>query len=228
MDGLLRSVRPKLLFVMLGLSLAGCGGGGGGNDPPAPPAPPPPPPPGSNLPPLSSTVVTLDLNNPQQVGAVQWGNGNTSAGGQGGPVQGVECYDPPALGYHVHMHLSIFLNGQALAVPGTIGIVQTSPTTECTYVLHTHDDLSGLVHVAAPAQATFTLGQFFAIWGRTLSTTEIAGLTGMPVRVFVTDNGVVTENTGDWSTIEMTSHREITIQVGTDITEIPNFTWTGN
>ena len=43
--------------------------------------------------------------------------------------------------------------------------------------------------------------------------------------VYVTDNGVVTRATGDWNAIELTSHREVTIQVGTRITEIPNFTW---
>ena len=43
----------------------------------------------------------------------------------------------------------------------------------------------------------------------------------------VVDNGVVTENTGDWSAIELTSHRTITIQVGTDIAEVPNVTWSG-
>jgi hypothetical protein len=38
----------------------------------------------------------------------------------------------------------------------------------------------------------------------------------------------VTENTGDWSAIELTSHRTITIQVGTDIAEVPNITWSGS
>ena len=33
---------------------------------------------------------------------------------------------------------------------------------------------------------------------------------------------------GDPAAIELTSHRLITIQIGTPLTEIPNFTWTGN
>jgi hypothetical protein len=129
--------------------------------------------------------------------------------------------------YHVHSHLSIFLNGEALAIPREIGILEPTPTTGCFYSLHTHD-LSGRIHVEAAAPATFTLGQLFSIWGQPLSSTDIAGLSGMPVVVYVTDNGVVTQNTGDWSTIELTSHREITIQIGTPITEIPNYTWTGD
>jgi len=128
--------------------------------------------------------------------------------------------------YHVHSHLSIFLNGEQLAVPGQIGIVEPSPTTQCNYVTHTHDT-SGIVHVEAPAQGTFTLGQFFAIWGQPLSYSDVAGNPGVPVVVYVTDNNVVTQYTGDLSAIELLSHREITIQLGTPITYIPYYTWSG-
>jgi hypothetical protein len=223
-DGLLRRVRPRVLFTLLGLSLAACGGGGGGSDNSAPPPPPPPPPPGGNVPPLSSTVI--DVTNGQAQGADHWPNGDTSTGGQGQPVAGLDCLATVPDTYHVHTHLSIFLNGQQLAVPAAIGFVQAGQTTTCTYQLHTHSK-SGLLHVHAPAAATFTLGQIFQIWGQPLSSTDIAGLTGMPVRVFVVDNGTVTENTGDWSAIELTSHRTITIQVGTDISAVPNVTWSG-
>ena len=221
-DGLLRRVRPRVLFTLLGLSLAACGGGGGGSDNSAPPPPPPPPPPG-NVPPLSTTVI--DVTNGQTLGADHWPNGDTSTGGQGQPVAGLECLAQVSDVYHVHTHLSIFLNGEQLAIPAGIGFARPSGT-ECSYQLHTHSR-SGLLHVHAPAPATFTLGQIFQIWGQPLSSTDVAGLTGMPVRVFVVDNGTVTENTGDWSAIELTSHRTITIQVGTDISAVPNITWSG-
>ena len=126
--------------------------------------------------------------------------------------------------YHVHTHLSIFLNGEALAVPNEIGI-NSSP--DCFYQLHTHD-LSGKLHIEAAAPQTFTLGQFFGVWGEPLENTNVAGLIGMPIVVYVTDDGVVTEADGDWHAIELKSHREITIQIGTPITEIPNFTWSAN
>jgi len=129
--------------------------------------------------------------------------------------------------YHVHSHLSIFLNGEQLAVPSHIGIVETSPTTHCNYSTHTHDH-TGMLHVEAPAPGLFTLGQIFAIWGQPLSYTDIAGISDVPVVVYITDNGVTTQYTGDLSTIELLSHREITIQLGTPITEIPSYTWVGN
>ena len=126
----------------------------------------------------------------------------------------------------MHAHLSIYLNGQGLAVPANVGIVQTSPTSHCNYAVHTHDN-SGIIHVEAPAAATFTLGQFFALWGQPLSLTDIAGNPGVPVVVYVTDNNQVMQYTGDLAAIELLSHREITIQLGTPISEIPYYTWTG-
>jgi hypothetical protein len=222
-DGLLRRLRPQLL-VLFGVLLGGCGGGGGGSDAPAPPAPPPPAPP-PTIPPVSSTVI--DIEDGHTVGAQHWPEGNTSTGGQGQPIGTHQCLASQPVTYHVHTHLSIFLNGQQLAIPEHVGFVTgSSPANDCHYPLHTHD-ASGLVHVHGTAPALFTLGQFFQTWGQSLTGTDLAGLTGMPVRVFVTDNGVATENTGDWTQIELSSHRHITIQVGTDITEIPQYTWIG-
>jgi hypothetical protein len=215
------------LALLLGVALTGCGGGDS-DPPPASPAPPqqpvPPPPPASTVPPLSSTVVSISDNH--QIGVDHWSDGNTATGAQGQPVANLECMASMPETYHVHTHVSIFLNGEALSVPPEIGIVpQTSG--ECFYSIHTHDK-SGKIHIEAAAPGTFTLGQLFAIWGQPLVNTNIAGLTGMPVSVYVTDNGVVTEVADDWQSIELKSHREITIAVGTPITSIPNITWNGN
>lgn len=223
-DGLLRRLRPQLLLVLFAVSLAACGGGGGGSDnTPAPPAPPAPPPPPAIIPPVSTTVINIEDGH--TVGVVHWPEGNTSTGGQGQAMGTMQCLNSQPVTYHVHTQLSIFLNGEQLAIPSHAGFVEGT-SNDCHYPLHTHN-WSGLVHVHGTAPATFTLGQFFQIWGQPLSSTDLAGLTGMPVRVFVTENGVATENTGDWTAIELTSRRHVTIQVGTDITEIPQYTWIG-
>jgi hypothetical protein len=174
---------------------------------------------------LSSVIVNLDDGH--TVGSVHWSNGNTATGGQGQTVQGLECSSSMHETYHVHAHVSIFLDGVALAIPSDIGIVPLQPSGRCFYAIHTHD-LSGKIHVEAPAPGTFTLGQLFAIWGQPLETTDVAGLTGKPIVVYSTDQATVTRVTGDWKAIELTSHKEITIQIGTPITEIPNFTWSAN
>jgi hypothetical protein len=153
--------------------------------------------------------------------------GNSDTGGQGEAVDGIDCLPSMPDDYHVHTHLSIFLNGEALAVPQNIGIVD-SDTAQCFYSIHTHD-ATGKLHIEAAAAGKFTLGQFFRIWGRTFSNIEVGGLVGMPIVVYVTDpDGKVTEIPDDqWQDIELLSHREITIQIGSAITEIPNFTWDG-
>jgi len=225
--------RLQTIPLLLGVLLAGCGGGDSSSDPPtiapAPPpdplpAPPPPPAPIATLPPVGAAV---SLSDNHAVGTAHWGDGDTGDGAQGQPVGALECLASMPETYHVHTHVSIFLNGEALAIPREIGIVQTGANAECFYSIHTHD-LSGKIHIEAAAAGVFTLGQLFSIWGQPLDTTNVAGLVGMPVVVYLTDDGTVTEATGDWHNIELKSHREITIQVGTPVTAIPNYTWGGN
>ena len=216
------------LALLLGFALTACGGGGESDPPPpaapAPPAPVPPAPPASTVPPLSPTVVSITDNH--QIGVDHWSDGDTATGAQGQVVSGLECMASMPETYHVHTHVSIFLNGEALSVPPEVGIVAQT-AGECFYSIHTHDK-SGKIHIEAAAPGTFTLGQLFAIWGQPLLNTNIAGMTGLPVAVYVTDNGVVTEAVDNWQDIELKSHREITIAVGTPITAIPNITWNGN
>lgn len=88
----------------------------------------------------------------------------------------VECNVSEVLTEHLHAQLTIFVHGQRMRVPAGIGIVQAADTPICFYWLHTHDE-SGLIHVEAP-MGTFTLADFFAVWGQPLSRTRIGRYTG--------------------------------------------------
>jgi hypothetical protein len=222
------------LVALVAASLTACGGGGGGGSnpppsgtqPPPAPAPPPPPPPSSpDVPPLAS--ATTDISAGQQIGTIHWSVGNTANGGTGNPVDGIECLLNMPDTYHAHAFLGIYLNGELLAVPNNVGIVTRTPDPRCYYAIHTHD-ASGKIHVEAAAQGMFTLGQLFNIWGQPLSSTNVAGLTGNPVEVFVVENGAVTEVENNWAEIELTSKKMIHIVVGTRPSELRNITWTGN
>jgi hypothetical protein len=208
------------------LLAASCGGGG--NDPvaatpalittptPAPITPTPAPPAAAiSMPLLSATPIQLAPTNPLGTPNI-WPNGDTPAGGQGQSINGIVCANSE--NYHVHSHLAIFRNGEMMGIPAAIGL------TGCTYELHTHD-WSGILHVEAPAAKRFTLGQFFAVWGQPLSLSNVAGITGLPVVVFVNDGTSLIQFPGDPSEIELISHRSITIQIGTALTEIPSYTW---
>src|SRR5207244_1694309 len=65
-----------------------------------------------------------------------------------------------SLAFHIHQHLDIFVHGKQETVPALVGITAAGEFA----VLHTHDT-SGVMHVESPVQRTFTLGDFFNVWG---------------------------------------------------------------
>jgi hypothetical protein len=62
---------------------------------------------------------------------------------------------------HTHQHLDIFVHGKPITVPANLGI---SSAPKFLSPLHTHD-ATGVIHVESPTIETFTLGQFFDVWG---------------------------------------------------------------
>ena len=55
----------------------------------------------------------MDISDNPQIGTDQWPNRNTSTGGDGTPVDDINCTNPVPDDYHVHAHLSIIVNGEA-------------------------------------------------------------------------------------------------------------------
>lgn len=147
--------------------------------------------------------------------------GDTPQGGQGQPVGGLSCIE--TIAYHVHAHVSLFVEGVQIAIPAAIGIVDPvvrdgyAGGGSCFYWLHTHD-ATGIVHVEPPTQEALTLGQLFAVWGQPLESDNVAGFRG-PVTVYV--DGV--RFRGDPRTVPFASHREITLQVGTPLAPLPSY-----
>jgi hypothetical protein len=57
----------------------------------------------------------------------------------------------------------------------------------------------------------------------------VAGITGLPVVAYISEGGTVTRYTGDdLGEIDLASHRGITLQLGSPVAEIPNYTWDGD
>lgn len=219
-----RSHRASLVLLFLA-ALAGCGG----SDSPDPQGSPLPSPP--TVPPLSTnTPIVLAFG--ATVGTThRWPDGPTSTGGQGADVDGLSCLATMPETYHVHAHVSIFLNGDQLIVPKEIGIPRdASGGDKCFYSIHTHDE-TGEIHVEAAAPATFTLGQLFDLWGQPLDATNVnlAGIAGLPIAIFVLDDGgtSATLYTDDPKKLELSRHRQITIQIGTAISTIPVYDFAG-
>jgi len=79
----------------------------------------------------------------------------------------VPCGPAERLERHAHAHLTIVIRGQLRPVPANIGITATQICW-----LHTHDT-SGIIHIEAGDDRTFTLGDFFDVWRQSLSGTQI-------------------------------------------------------
>jgi len=62
---------------------------------------------------------------------------------------------------HTHQHLDIYIHGVHFNIPAGIGINEVAGFIS---PIHVHDD-PNIIHVESPTIQTFTLGQFFDIWG---------------------------------------------------------------
>lgn len=151
---------------------------------------------------------------------------DTKAGGQGKPVDGIECGGMEYSTLHVHPHLAIFIKGVQAQVPRLIGAAPVPPQG-CLYWIHTHD-ATGIIHIESPVLAPtgssgFILGMFFDIWGQPLSRDNVAGFSG-PVTAFV--NGQKYD--GDLRAIPLISHQQITLEVGAPVVPPPNYQFPPN
>jgi len=142
---------------------------------------------------------------------------------QGETVRGIRCDRMEGTAFHIHAHLAIYDRGRAVAIPEDIGRPLFS---QCFYWLHTHTP-DGIIHIESPVVRTFTLGEFFAIWGEPLSRTRAGDARvrkGEKMTVWV--DGF--RYGGDPNGIELHQHSDITIDVGPPARKPQPFTdWKG-
>jgi hypothetical protein len=126
-------------------------------------------------------------------------------------IDGIRC-QPEHLESHYHAHLTLLRDGRRVRVPALIGI---DLQHQCLYWLHTHD-ATGVMHIESPDTRTYTLGQFFDVWGQPLSRTRAASLHGQ-LTVFVGDKRV----TANPRAIVLKPHELITIEQGRIVPPVP-------
>jgi hypothetical protein len=141
-----------------------------------------------------------------------------AAKAEGEAVDGIECSTEEQTLFHIHAHLTIFVDGAAKRVPYAIGIpgdrVERTPrgtfvgSGRCFYWLHTHA-ADGIVHIESPVERTYTLGEFFDIWGQPLGRKQVGPWTGPVTAIY---NGMSV--TGDPREIPLTAHAQIQLDVG--------------
>lgn len=117
---------------------------------------------------------------------------------------------------HTHSHLDLIVDGVAVVVPADIGIDQVGGVLS---PIHTHDT-TGIIHVESPTVDTFTLGEFFDVWGVRFDGHCVGGAcdgSGRMLTVYVNGQAVV----GDPRSVVLSEAQEIVVAVGTPV-QLPN------
>jgi hypothetical protein len=154
---------------------------------------------------------------------------STATVASGQPVDGISCQTSEQTLFHIHAHLTVFVNGSARQIPAAVGIpgAQATNTPQgsfietgtCFYWLHTHA-ADGIIHIESPVQRTFTLGNFFNIWGQPLGPDQVGPAKGHVVAIY---NGQVYQ--GNPRDIPLNAHAQIQLQVGTPLVQPEQITF---
>jgi hypothetical protein len=77
------------------------------------------------------------------------------------PINGETCDTLMHGTYHIHIHLTIYINGKAAPIPQGVGIAADG---SCYYWMHTHSS-DGIIHIEAPGNLhNVALDDFLTIW----------------------------------------------------------------
>jgi hypothetical protein len=98
------------------------------------------------------------------------------------------------LALHIHEHLTILISGKSRVVPALIGARLPAGFLP----IHTHDT-SGIIHVESTLNRTFTLGDFFSVWGQPFNSQQILGSqVDATHKIVMTVNGRVRKSFDNW------------------------------
>ena len=126
----------------------------------------------------------------------------------GAPVDGIRCDEMEGAVFHIHPHLAIFDKGKAVDIPSDVG---RPVGAQCLYWIHTHTD-DGIIHIESPVFKTFTLGQFFDVWGQPFTATNVAGFKVDKGQMHVFVDGAPYK--GDPRKIPLAQHTDIVVEAG--------------
>ncbi len=217
-----RSLLPTAALLAGALALAGCGSSSSSSSSSSSPS--------SASTPAASTGTTAGATLGFEGVALEQGADLAPAGTtQTGTVDGIHCGATEQLAYHIHAHLSVFVNGAPKAIPPGVGIPGSSPQLtpqgpiaaggQCIYWLHTHTS-DGVIHIESPTQRIYTLGNFFDVWHQPLSATQVGPATGK-MTAYVDGKPW----TKDPRAIPLNAHTVIQLSVGSPVVPFGTMSW---
>jgi hypothetical protein len=149
-------------------------------------------------------------------------------------VDGIKCERNEPVVFHIHTHLTVFVDGKPRLVPAGIGVwppLEKQSGKLGQFVLTQNECLSwlvtrfadGIIHIEAPVKRSFTLGEFFDVWGQPLGP-NVAGSAHGRVTAIV-DGKVWTANPRD---IPLREHTQIQLEVGRPLVAPETITFPGS
>jgi hypothetical protein len=160
-----------------------------------------------------------------------------------GPVTaaGIPCDALQHSQVHYHAAVQIVYQGNVHPIPADIGITGDPAAPTCYYWLHVHAADTNVIHIESPANQTFTLGQFFAVWSawnntqglpnEPLDATHVSSFTLTPAEKLVVyidlqDGKGPQPYAGDPKAIVLKTHEVITLEITPPaVTPPPSFTF---
>ena len=151
----------------------------------------------------------------------------------GGTIDGIACNAHEELAYHHHVHVVMFVDGHPYSLPYGVGmvspiVVRNTPvgafalgSQTCLYWTHVHAQ-DGIVHIESPVATNFTLGQVMDVWHVALSTGQLGPYAG---KVTATVTGRKWRTAP--SSIPLTEHAQIVLNVGGPVITPPPINWSG-
>jgi hypothetical protein len=155
---------------------------------------------------------------------------------------GIPCDQLEHTQTHYHAAVQIINLGVLHPIPPNIGIVTDSSGTSvtCYYWLHVHTANTDVIHIESPANDTFNLGQFFAVWStwghqaQPLDATHVSASFSLKpdetlvVYVDANDGKGPQVYTGDPAKIVLKAHEVISLEItnaANPATKPPAFNW---
>lgn len=157
-------------------------------------------------------------------------------------VAGIPCDALQHSQVHYHAAVQIVYQGNVHPIPANIGITGDPAAPTCYYWLHVHAADTNVIHIESPANQTFTLGQFFAVWSawnssqglpnEPLDATHVSSFTLTPdqkltIYIDLLDGKGAQIYTGDPKAIVLKTHEVITLEIAAppEVTPAPAFTF---
>jgi hypothetical protein len=131
--------------------------------------------------------------------------------GDGVRPDGIGCVSDGAIRLRAQAHLDVFADGRRVTIPKGVGV-----RPSCTYWLHT-TAAEGVIAIASPQRRSFSLGDFFDIWGAPLGRDRALSFRAGRVRAFVDGKRAA----GDPRAIDLRDRREIALVIGRAPSRVP-------